>query len=61
MNLISCDECGIVLDAIKLNFPEDIYLEDGSIDGSKGRWDGGEYVPFVACPVCKSEILKTGI
>ena len=58
MNLISCNECGIVLDAVKLNFPEDIYLEDGSVDENKGQWDGEDFVPFTVCPVCKSQILK---
>jgi hypothetical protein len=60
MNLVSCDECGIVLDANKLRFPENIFLEDGSVDQTKSSWDpvSSQYVPMVSCPQCGFEILN---
>lgn len=58
MNLINCTKCGVVLNKNDLNFPEDIW-DDGSIDDSKGKWDGRDFVPFVECPVCKGHILES--
>jgi hypothetical protein len=59
MDLISCDHCGVVLDAQKLDFPWDIYV-NGEIDDSKAVWDSDahEYVAFVACPVCDHSVKK---
>jgi len=57
INLVSCDNCGVVLDASKLDFPDDIYRDDGGIDTGKATWDGDDYVPFVKCPVCQSKVL----
>lgn len=59
MNLISCDDCGVVLDKDKLCFPETIY-EDGRVDERYGAYnnDTGFWEAYVPCPVCKSEILK---
>lgn len=58
MKLISCDECAVILDADKLNFPHNIYKEDGSVDRDKAEWDGDDYVPKANCPVCRHSILK---
>jgi len=59
VNLISCDECGVVYDRKKLNF---IWREgsDGSIDENYVRYNqiAGEYQPFVECRVCGSEMFK---
>ncbi len=38
MNLISCDNCGVVLDAGKLDFPQDIDPSDPR-DRDKISWD----------------------
>ena len=59
MNLISCDECGVVLDKDKLQFPCDIEGEGGAVDSDKAAWNGEEYVPKVACPVCNDDILSS--
>lgn len=58
MNLISCGNCGVVLDKDKLKLPDadDIYLEDGSVDVEKAIWNGRDYVPFFKCPVCTDAI-----
>ena len=56
VHLISCDECGVVLDLDKLTVP-DIFLEDGCIDTNVAVWDGEHYVPIVQCPVCNSKIM----
>lgn len=58
MNLMSCDNCGVVLDARKLEFPAEIYDYGGSVDLSKAAWDGDDFVAKVACPVCGDDILK---
>ena len=60
MNLISCDHCGVVLDADKLNFPDskNYEREDGSLDESMVTWCYGAWRPFVPCPVCRGEIVS---
>jgi hypothetical protein len=58
MNLISCNYCGVVLDKNKLNFPRDIYTSEFSVDETKASWNGREFVAFVKCPVCTSEVLE---
>lgn len=60
MNLISCNNCGVVLDQNKLNFPTDIRDEDGCIDPGEGAWDPdyGEHRPYIECPVCESQVFK---
>jgi hypothetical protein len=58
MNLISCSNCAVVMDADNLAFPENVNNEDGSIDAKKATWDGDDYVPFVNCPVCNNEVTQ---
>jgi len=60
MNLISCEECGVVLDGDQLLFPHDIYNDSGSIDETKGVWSraNDDFVPYVRCPVCDNQITK---
>lgn len=60
MNLISCDNCGVVLDKDMLNFSDDPWKEDGSIDETKAAYNQatGFWDAFVACPVCGGEIFK---
>ena len=58
MRLKSCDKCGVILDTDKIDFPDDITNTDGSIDDSLGVWDGDNYVAYVSCPVCRSEITE---
>ena len=60
MNLISCDECGIVLDQNKLQFPHEIYDEDGYLDITKARYNPrtGTSDPYILCPLCESVIFK---
>ena len=58
MNLISCDNCGVVFDKDKLEFPtiDDIYKDDGSIDEDKAIYCNRDWLPFVPCPVCESPV-----
>jgi len=60
MNLTSCDSCGVVLDKDMLDFPNDIYFDNGSVDTTLAEWDGDNWVAFAECPVCSQHILKTG-
>lgn len=60
MNLISCNNCGVVLDADNLRFPEDIWDEDGCVDTDLADWDHytERYKAAVPCPVCKEKVIK---
>jgi len=59
VNLISCDNCGVIMDANKLTFPVDVCDYGGEVDNDKAGWNGSDYVPKVSCPVCKAPILKS--
>jgi hypothetical protein len=61
MNLISCGACGVVLDLSRITPPE-IWKDDKEEEGSvinhdNAFWDGGDYVPTMHCPSCKSRII----
>jgi len=58
MNLISCEECGVVIDVGRLYFPHDIYKDDGTIGDDLAVWDGEDYVAYLPCPVCNSPVTK---
>lgn len=62
MNIVSCNSCGVLLDADKLHFPDQKHWwrEDGSIDESQAGYDPdtGRWCPTVDCPVCGSRIMK---
>ena len=51
MHLVSCDNCGVVIDLDKIGVPDPY---DCPIE--KKVWDGDGYVPAVECPVCKSKV-----
>jgi len=55
MKLISCDNCGVVLDADKLKFPELWKMDE---IGDAGEWDGERFVSVVPCPVCATNIRE---
>ena len=57
MNLISCNNCGIVLDKDRLDFPDELIFEPGMLDMSKATWTGDKYVPYISCPVCNNSII----
>ena len=62
MRLITCENCGIVLNANFLSFPakNEIYNDEGSIDTEKAVYYEtiyySNFVPKVDCPVCNSPI-----
>ena len=58
MNLISCKQCGVVLDKDRLIFPDPWDDEEGCYNNELCEYDGykEEFVPVVACPVCKGDI-----
>ena len=60
MNLVSCDECGVVIDVDKNLFPSKhkLYKDDGTIDHDRAAWDGQDYTPKISCPVCDADIVK---
>jgi hypothetical protein len=57
MNLVSCDDCGVVLDKDKLVFPDTDQVEDdetGTYDPDAIVWNpnGSSWCVWVPCPVC---------
>lgn len=63
MKLISCDNCGVVLDGEKLNFgdDEDIWDEDKcEYMQDRSVWcnETDKFVPVISCPVCKAPIKE---
>ena len=63
INLISCANCGIVLDKNRISIS--MYVEDaddyGVIDPDFAIWDGKDYQPAFYCPCCKTKIMyETG-
>jgi len=58
MNIISCDNCGVMLDADKLDFPEDVWEYDGSVNPDLADWDEGVLYPKTLCPVCQEYVLS---
>lgn len=63
MKLISCDNCAVLLDADKLNFPDSGYDEDGCIDKNCADYDQEtkEFRVYVSCPVCGSKIFGESV
>ena len=57
MNLVACNGCAVVLDKDKIDEPPDLYAEEGSINSEFWGWDGNDYQPITACPVCKTIIF----
>jgi hypothetical protein len=58
MNLVSCDNCGTVVDADKNQFPTDLVDGDGCINDENAAWNGDDFVPIIKCPSCNDSILK---
>lgn len=58
MNLISCDNCAIVLDKDKLEFPTELVADDGSVNEAAAEWNNRtrEFNPYICCPVCNTHI-----
>jgi len=57
MNLISCSNCGVVLDKDKLNFPN-IHDGEGVTEGAVWCDSAENFSSFIYCPVCKEHILE---
>jgi len=56
MNLISCENCGVVLDLSRIEMP-DIEDEDRNVNTEIAAWVDRDYVPTIVCPCCKGRIL----
>ena len=56
MNLISCENCGVVLDLSRIEMPE-IEDEDWVVNRDVAAWVNRDYVPTIMCPCCQSRIL----
>jgi len=58
MNLVSCDECGVVIDRDKIIFPEVYDHDSQELIYEDAEWNGEDYVAVVPCPVCKGNIRE---
>lgn len=57
MNLKSCNNCYIVIDANKIEIREDATNDDGSINTNLAEWIDGKFVSFIKCPICQNHII----
>lgn len=57
MNLISCENCAVVIDSNKVAWPDDFETEEG-INEDKAMWDGDKFQAFVKCPNCSEPIIR---
>lgn len=55
MRLISCEYCGTVLDAEKIEAAEELFIENKVSQMPRSGCVG--YEPGIECPVCKRDIL----
>lgn len=58
MNLISCDGCGLVLDANKVAWPASVPGYEIVADPDNYEWDGDDYVPVIKCHKCGCSVHK---
>ena len=62
INLQSCDNCGVVLDSDKLQFPDQKlwWREDGTYNESMSAWDSWTMTQRakISCPACGADILQ---
>jgi len=56
MKIISCGNCGVLLDTDRIPKP-DIENEDGSINNEVAEWNSGDFYPTISCPCCKDRIF----
>lgn len=58
MNLVSCDNCAVILDGNKIDWPQDLWLDCGAVNEECATLRGDDWVPYVTCPVCEAEITE---
>lgn len=62
MNLISCENCGVVLDAKRLPFVtiDEAVNPEGGMDFTKCTWrsNRSNFVPTVPYPVCNHPVFE---
>lgn len=58
MNLVSCEECGVVLDKEHLHFPNTHDHDSQELILENVEWDGDDYVAIIECPVCGKSIRE---
>ena len=57
MKLISCCECGIVVDQDRYSLEnEDFYDDDMDMKEGVALWKNNRYVAIIKCPVCENPI-----
>ena len=59
MKIISCDNCGVVLDKDKIEFPP-MYDEEDEYEMIMANvvWDDDKFVAITACPVCHDRCIR---
>lgn len=60
MNLVSCSECGIVLNKDILIFDDAVLDEEESLFPETAIYDDGIFILTTECPLCKGRIREDG-
>lgn len=55
MKIISCENCGGVIDIDRIDEPI-IYNDDGTINEERAIYIKRDFHPAIICPLCKSKI-----
>ena len=55
MKVISCEGCGVLLDADRIKFPP-VWDDNGEWIKGNSVWNGANYISVAACPVCKHNV-----
>ena len=58
MNLISCQNCGVVLNKGYLYFPDTHNHNTQELIKENVEWDGEAYVAILPCPACGENIRE---
>lgn len=60
MKLVSCDNCGVLIDLDKKVFPKDIYNEDDTINTKVADYNYKTkyFEAFIECPLCEEKIFN---
>ena len=59
MDIVSCENCGVLFNRNNIKFPENVLNPDGSYNLDVCAWSDvvEDYVAFVRCPVCRIGII----
>jgi len=59
MKIISCSDCGVVLDTDRIVEPSTHRHDEQTVIENQAAWNGEEYEATIDCPCCKTRIFYT--